>query len=794
MNDELTVQRRSEMTNLVNQLKDCQQLVEKCTHLSFWKYHKINFYTEKLKVCNERLNGFVTRVMVADIWEVTLTNRGVKYECSVPEPPKFTVGWTEPVGELKQKLLQEELPVIGICGAGGYGKSTLAKKLCEQVKGKFERISYISIPRSADSPTEKNEVEPLDWIGPTGMFSKLWDDLVGGSLPKFGSADGAREQLKQCLNKRKTQGKGMLVVLDGVLSDSMLERLVIGTPGLKTLVTSREELNGVNWSYRVQQLSMKDAMDLFRHHALLQGPTSEYVDEELVEQIVKGCNCHPLALEVIGKSLKNAEIGEWRSKAESLQNAQIFDEYEKILRPLYTSLQDLTPTERECFMDLSSFPNNKRIRAAALMDMWVHTRGQNEDRSRAYNILMKLADRHLIELFKRTRNETTDLDKSFGDLFVAQHDLLNELAVYVSRKEMPNTRLTIKQGDILDMISVTPQKFSLILKIVRDLRRLIKGVIKKMVYSLFGVGDETGRRQTEIRRTRGPSLRVDLAQIVSIHRGESINLERIDVPFPRVEVLILCFSCNFYCLPRFMNWMGNLKVLIIANDSMGAAVLSGPLPSGSLKSLRAVRLEKILLPISCTLMKPFKGVQKLSMVLCKVNEVLEIGPGWDIQIMFPDITELEIDYCDGLEKLPTAVCNIVNLQELSITNCHDLCELPEEIGSLSKLEVLRLSACTSLESLPDSFSGLRKLRFLDLFCCSRIKDLPNNIGVLHNLEKIDFRRCFANLPDALINLEGLRDVICDEDVKTLWEESVKTKLRRLRVHGCKDLVSLNFLK
>ncbi|KAF3793967.1 putative disease resistance protein [Nymphaea thermarum] len=719
--DRLTVQRRTDMTNLVEQLKDCLQLVEKCNRLSFWKYHKISFYAEKLKACNESLNGFVTRVMVADIWEVTMTNRRVKYDCSMPEPPKFTVGWTEPVGELKQKLLQEELPVIGICGPGGYGKSTLAKKLCAQVK---------------DSPTEKKEAESLDWIA---MFSQLWDDLVGGRKPEFGSADGAYELLQQCLNKTKTQGKGMLVVLDGVWSNSMLKRLVIGTPGLKTLVTSREELNGVNWSYRVQQLSMKDAMDLFRHHALLQGPTSEYVDEELVEQIVKGCNGHPQALEVIGASLQNDDIDEWRSKAESLQKGQIFDEYEKILGPLYTSLQGLTPTERECFMDLSSFPNNKRIRAAALMDMWVHTRGQNEDgaRARAYNILKKLADRHLIELFKRTRYETTDLDKSFGDLFVVQHDLLNELAVYVSGKEMPNKRLTIKQGDAFP----DPAK-------EKDL--------------------------------------ISLAQIVSMHTGESINVERIDVPFPHAEVLILCFSSNFYCLPPFVNWMENLKVLIIANHSMAAAVLSGLLPSGSLKSLRAVRLEKILLPISCTLMEPFKGVRKLSMILCKVNEALEICPGSDIQVMFPHITELEIDYCDGLEKLPTAVCNIVNLQELSITNCPDLCELPEEIGRLSKLEVLRLSACTSLESLPDSFSKLRKLRFLDLFCCSHVKDLPNSLGELHCLEKIDFRGCSANLPDTMINLEGLRDVICDEDVKTLWE-SVKTKSRRLRVHGCKDL-------
>ncbi|KAF3793969.1 hypothetical protein EJ110_NYTH08555 [Nymphaea thermarum] len=87
-NDRLTVQRGTDMTNLVKQLKDCLKLVEKCTHLSFWKYYKIKFYTKKLKACNESLNGFVTRVMVADIWEVTMTNRRVNYQCSLPEPPK----------------------------------------------------------------------------------------------------------------------------------------------------------------------------------------------------------------------------------------------------------------------------------------------------------------------------------------------------------------------------------------------------------------------------------------------------------------------------------------------------------------------------------------------------------------------------------------------------------------------------------------------------------------------------------------------------------------------------------
>ncbi|CAN6449450.1 unnamed protein product [Victoria cruziana] len=737
-NDDLTVKRRTEMKNLVNQLKNCQELVEKCAHLPFWKYHRIKFYAEKLKGCNDILNSFITRSMMADVWEVTMTNRRVKYECSVPEPPEFTVGWREPVGELKQLLLQDELPVIGICGPGGCGKSTLVKKLCQQVKGEFERISYIDIPRLPDSPNEKKEEETVKWIA---IFNKLWDDLVDTvRQTEFESANGALEVLKQRLKRRKSPGK-LLVVLDGVWSDSMLKKFLIDTPRLKTLVTSRLALEGLNSRYLVPKLTTEDAKALFLHHALPQDTTTEHVDDELVEKIVTGCKLHPLALRLIGASLKGAEFRNWKKTAANLHEKGMFKLKEEIYWPLKTSLDSLEkPVQRDCFLDLSCFPDNKRIRAAALMDIWVHTRGQDEDG----DILKMLADRHLIELFQRTRNTTIHLDESFNDLFVAQPDLLSEFAVYVSKEEKSSARLIINQGDTFP----DPVK-------EKDM--------------------------------------ISQVQIVSIHTGGGVNFDWTDVQLPRAEVLMLNFSSCSYCLPPFLNNMENLKVLIITNHNIAAAVLEALPPSRSLKSLRVVRLEKVSFPIHCTLAEPFKGVQKLSLVLCKVDEVLDIYSGFDMHTMFPDLTELEIDYCDGLEKLPVSICDVVNLRKLSITNCHELRELPEEMGSLSELEVLRLSACSSLERLPDSLYKLKKLRFLDLFRCSCIEELPNSIGMLRSLEKIDVRGCFARLPDTVINLEGLRDVICDEDAETLWM-SVKTKSRRPKVRACEDLVSLRFLE
>ncbi|CAN6449440.1 unnamed protein product [Victoria cruziana] len=156
------------------------------------------------------------------------------------------------------------------------------------------------------------------------------------------------------------------------------------------------------------------------------------------------------------------------------------------------------------------------------------------------------------------------------------------------------------------------------------------------------------------------------------------------------------------------------------------------------------------------------------MVLCEVREE-ERSPAFDIQKIFPEITEIEIDYCNGLERLPTSVYDVTNLKKLSITNCHDLMEFPEAVGRLRNLEVLRLRACTTLGILPDSISELKRLRFLNLSECSNISSLPETIEGLQGLETIDVRGCSARLPVNVRKLKGLDHVICDGDTARMWE-------------------------
>ncbi|XP_049932619.1 putative disease resistance protein At5g47280 isoform X2 [Nymphaea colorata] len=781
--------RQQEMAELLQKLKECDLLVKKSIKVPMWNTCLVRVYAERLKEQNESLRNFVNTNMIIDVWEITRTTRTagtpVFSGTAVPEPPEITVGWVKPVEELKQKLFLEEVSVLGICGLGGCGKTTLAAKFCEQVKDKFYKISFLPISKTP------NLLE---------MVSRLWRDLLSdaGKLPEFQDVDDAMNLLNSRLKEWKSERGMVLVVLDDVWSDPEVEKLVIRKrPGFKTLVTTRGRLNWLDHSYQVPNLGMEEAKSLFFHYAQYSDQGRRRSKPRLVEQIVEGCMRLPLALKVIGASLKNQ--GEWKLKETATKIATwrqtVGDPLEQILGCLESSVDSLSEKQRDCFMDFICFPDNKRIRAAAVMDMWVQIRGETELGARS--ILQDLADRHLIELFARRRNEASCEDEGFGDLFVTQHDLLRTLADRTSQKTK-KTRLIINQTDECPNADLTSEAQIVALEMGEFYVNQHYSFDRGIPFAFMSV--------------------LVMSQPTDLCAGDGRrNLDTYIPPiFPCAEVLILNFSHSSCSLPSFLKEMEKLKLLIIANGSSTAAELSGLPPSSSLKNLRSVRLERISLPILCTFAEPFLRLQKLSMVLCEVREeesspvfeVPNIFPEmteieieyrgeeksphvFDIPNILPEITEIEIDYCNGLERLPTSVCDIPNLKKLSITNCHDLIELPVAIGRMSKLEVLRLRACTSMGSLPESISELKKLKFLNLSGCSNLSSLPETMGELQGLETIDVRGCSARLPVTVMHLKGLIRVICDEETEKMWKPFVE-RPELLDMH--KAYVSLDFLQ
>ncbi|ERN14424.1 hypothetical protein AMTR_s00033p00242990 [Amborella trichopoda] len=793
---QLTDSQPADFVELKSQLESGMVLVHKCTKLQFWELFKIYRCAKQLIQLDEYLVRFFNLNLAAD------TNLDTKYirtntkdlirlfagrlgiasesSCALPGLPDLPVGLSDSLRELKAKFFSDEMSVLGLCAQGGYGKTTLASMFCreEDVKGRFKNnIFFFIVSNSPDV---------------LSILSGLYEQLTSRK-PDFRNVEDARRQLLYILTKKEPEP--ILVVLDDVWSDTVLEDLLFNkTKGCKTLVTSRNVLRSFDSKYELGLLKDKDAMSLFRHSAFSNITNPQRIDEDLVWKIVKYCKGLPLALKVIGHSLRYEPAQKWKiTECKLSKGSSIFASHEELLHCLSTSLTPLNKPLKDCFLDLGSFPEDKRIPAASLIDMWVELRGMDEDE--AYVALLELSRRTLISLVENTRKEAGEDDGSFSGLFVIQHDLLRELAIHVNHDSNINQK-----------------------------KRL---VMEKREGCL---------PESWIEHKDQPFD----AQIVSIYTSNMSESDGYDMRFPRTEALILNFSSANYCIPQFIKTMENLKFLSITNHDTCLAKVTGLSPLESLPHLKRIRLERIIIPSFHMNMQPLKSLQKLCLLFCELNQSMSCSDpnvsnqfselkenamdyertkspvSKDIQMdckplkspeskeiemdyistIFPKLKEIEMDYFGDLRDFPSWVCNITHLNKLSITNCHELCKLPEEVGGLKYLEVLNLHACTRLSELPRSITRLSNLKLLDISQCLSIVRLPNALHGLSVLEKINMSRCsqIRRLPGSVAELRGLKKVICDEEIANQWEMIELQSLRGLQVHVVEEEASLDWLE
>ncbi|XP_043712667.1 probable disease resistance protein At5g66890 isoform X2 [Telopea speciosissima] len=722
---------------MIEKLKQGEQLVQECSKVPSWNIFLKIHYSIKISNLDEAIRRFCGLELQVEKWRdnkllltkmeeliiqqrqaqivtgvcvgvPSLRNEGL---FAVPELPDRVVGFKLPLEELKIELFKENLAVLGLCAPGGRGKSTLAAMLCrdEQVTGRFkDNIFFVTVSMT-----------------PTLRIPQRLLEEIGGGVPGSDlSEEDATKQFHHLLKQRKSEP--LLLVLDDVWDDSIIEKFFSRTEGYKMLVTSRTDFKRYSSKhhskYLLKTLSDQDSMTLFRHTALSQDGNEDYEpDEDILNKIVRCCNGFPLAIMVITKSLSLQPAVKWRNMATKLlKGSSILDFDEKLRECLATSLDSLDDTVLECFLDLGSFPEDKRIPASVLIDIWCELH-ELEDEDDAFVILLELASRNLVNLVG-SRKIATDIDASFNELFVTQHDLLRDLAVYQSRQQQSK-------------------------RLVMDKRE--KGLPESW------------------RNKENPHLD---ARLVSVCTGEMCPESWYDLQLPEVEVLILNFSGGNYALPPFMEKMRNLKVLIVVNRGRTHAKPSNLVTLRELANLKRIRLEKVLIPSLHEFTMPLMNLQKISLVMCDFRQAL-MKCTVNASYMLPNLVEINIDYCHNLVELPPWICDIINLQTLSITNCDNLSALPERIGCIADLELLRLHACTGLPKLPDSIKGLQKLRFLDISDCCNLKMLPYGMGELHCLKKLDMRGCIelSELPPSAVNLVHLKEVICDEDTARLWE-------------------------
>ncbi|XP_048322717.2 probable disease resistance protein At5g66900 [Ziziphus jujuba] len=660
--------------------------------------------------------------------------------CDVPDDlPSLIVGLDKPLNELKTRLLNNGAPLLVVNGMGGVGKTLLAQKFChdDEVKEKFKsNIFFVCVSKTP--PTLNLIVQQL---------YKHTEDEV----PDLPNEAVAVRYLKQLLNKLSPSP--ILLVLDDVWpgSESLIQNFVVQIKEYKILVTSRSQLPGFgppNFAppYHLNPLNDKDAMTLFRFWACLEDGSS-HIPYDIVKQMVDYYKVFPLALKIVAGSLSGepAEIWQRRLKECSNGSATLSSETELRTR-LQSYIDDLKISEKECFMDLGSFPEDQRISAVSLVDMWTEFYELEED-DEAFFKLFDLTVPNLANLVV-TRKDVNEVDGYYSEHFVTQHDLLRDLAIHQSIQDPVGQR-------------------------------------KRLIMNLRG--DNLPRWWKEHKQQPFN------AHLLSISTDEMYSSKWFDMQLPEAKVLILNFRTKDYTLPKFVENMDQLKVLIVTNYSFFPAEVGNFQLLGSLNNLKRIRLERISIPSLSKTPVQLENLRKISLFLCSIGEAFN-NCSIKISELLPNLEEMNVDFCNDFVELPAELCDIIHMKRLSITHCPKLSAIPDEIGKLVNLEVLRLRSCISLLELPDSIRNLSKLTFLDISDCISIRNLPEDIGELCNLRKLNMKHCsrLQELPPSVMELEKLKELVCDEEIKQLWEPFLPC-LDNLNMTLTKEDINLNWL-
>nr|GMC90433.1 disease resistance protein RPM1-like isoform X1 [Ipomoea batatas] len=768
-----------------------QRLVERLK-IQFCFHQQLKAMDEKLLALETDKSKYGIKLKTNDERNELLMGSGSGYMVGIE-----AVGIEKQVEDIAQLIQRprERMLVITVWGAGGCGKTTLAKQVYERVQngGIIKSFCWVDVNHSSDIKFVLRETI-------NGLYTS-----VGTEIPsKLKEAD------EKCLQHHicdYLNGKRYVVFFDDVWDEKLLSQINIPVHKESAIIiTSRDKgiasgsfLAATPHCVEVKPLDSNIACHLFCKYAFPEGNWPNEMVKELGEALVKRCSGLPVAILAMAglMSTKGDNLKNWKEAVESLEYYSAESEeggsLKCVNRALLLSYNELPTHLKSCFLYCAMFPKTKSLHVKELIRMciaegFIAEHGGRPLEGIARDYLLQLNNRSLIRIV------TTESILFRVDDKIEMHDLFRDVAGEVIRREMfaeikvkHNTKLEWKQRRSLIILEGEP-KVNLEKGNMKKLRTLIihgGGIILNSlpqmlqnmkllrVLALGRLPDGVKELPNEV----GDLIHLRYISLYGNHGirhlpdslGRLHNLQTLDLSLTEVESLPKCLSQLMQLRHLFGSYESQMPDIVFTFSQL--QTLSGVMIN-TIQARELVNLTQLT-----ELCITFKEGEECWRAICdSVNKITNLrsllirrqssqfnrfskgdGMVWEFGNFSPPLY-LEKLELQNFQKLVNFTCTLNYLRSINILRCYvdgDFFNSLEKLPSL----VLLFIRSYSEEQLLCSDGSFPKLKNL-VIECENLTKWEIGKGAMKCVESVSMISCtyLEMLPGGLRELEYLKEL------------------------------------